>query len=45
LETRIFDGPADDFIQKVLSQRCIISYGDNSARLRALCSILKTDAL
>jgi L-fucose isomerase-like protein len=38
-----FDGPADDFIQKVLSQHCIISYGDNSALLRALCSILKID--
>ena len=36
----IFDSPADEFIQKVMSQHYIISYGDNRAKLEALCSIL-----
>ncbi|MFA6290245.1 MAG: hypothetical protein WC637_00615 [Victivallales bacterium] len=36
----IFDAPVEDFIQKVMSQHYIISYGDNRAKLEALCSIL-----
>ncbi len=36
----IFDNPVEDFIQKVMSQHYIISYGDNRAKLEALCSIL-----
>lgn len=36
----IFDAPAEEFIQKVMSQHYIISYGDNQAGLQALCSIL-----
>jgi L-fucose isomerase-like protein len=35
-----FDGPVEDFVQKVMSQHYIISYGDNRARLEALCAIL-----
>lgn len=34
------DCDMDDFIQKVLSQHYIISYGDNTEPLRDLCSIL-----
>jgi L-arabinose isomerase len=36
----IFDNPAEDFIQKVMGQHYIISYGDNHARLEELCAIL-----
>lgn len=36
----VFDTPAEDFIQKVMSQHYIISYGDNRAKLEALCAIL-----
>ncbi len=36
----VFDAPADDFVQKVLSQHYIISYGDNRDALEAICSIL-----
>ncbi len=35
-----FDVPVEEFIQKVLSQHYIISYGDNRKALEALCSIL-----
>jgi L-fucose isomerase-like protein len=35
-----FDAPVEDFVQKVMSQHYIISYGDNRARLEALCAIL-----
>lgn len=41
----IFDGPAEDFIQKVMSQHYIISYGDNEAVLRDFCSILKISVI
>jgi L-fucose isomerase-like protein len=34
------DGCIDEFIQQVLSQHYIISYGDNTEPLRDLCSIL-----
>jgi L-fucose isomerase-like protein len=36
----IFDVPVEDFVQKVMSQHYILSYGDNRSRLEALCSIL-----
>jgi len=36
----VFDSPVEDFIQKVMSQHYIISYGDTRAKLEALCSIL-----
>ena len=41
----IFDYPVEEFIQKVMSQHYIISYGDNRAALRDLCSILKITVL
>jgi L-fucose isomerase-like protein len=37
----IFDKPAEDFIQKVMGQHYIISYGDNRALLENLCATLK----
>jgi L-fucose isomerase-like protein len=37
----IFDYPVETFIQKVMSQHYIISYGDNQALLKDLCAILK----
>lgn len=37
----IFDYPVETFIQNVMSQHYIISYGDNRARLKELCAILK----
>ena len=36
----VFDAPVEDFIQNVMAQHYIISYGDNRIRLEALCSIL-----
>ena len=36
----IFDYPVEDFVQKVMSQHYIISYGDNRAVLKDLCAIL-----
>ena len=36
----VFDAPVEDFIQNVMAQHYIISYGDNRCRLEALCSIL-----
>lgn len=35
-----FDTPMEDFVQKVMSQHYIISYGDNRSKLEALCKIL-----
>jgi L-fucose isomerase-like protein len=35
-----FDVPVEEFVQKVMSQHYIISYGDNRRVLEALCSIL-----
>jgi L-fucose isomerase-like protein len=35
-----FDVPVEEFIQKVMSQHYIISYGDNRRVLKAFCSIL-----
>jgi L-fucose isomerase-like protein len=37
----VFDSPVEDFIQKVMSQHYIISYGDNSAVLKEFCKINK----
>lgn len=36
----IFDYPVEEFIQKVMSQHYIISYGDNRPALKDLCAIL-----
>jgi len=36
----ILDVPVEEFIQKVMSQHYIISYGDNRRALEAFCSIL-----
>ncbi|HPS52437.1 MAG TPA: hypothetical protein PLK08_02695 [Phycisphaerae bacterium] len=36
----IFDGSADDFVQNVMSQHYIISYGDNMAVIKDFCRIL-----
>jgi L-fucose isomerase-like protein len=41
----IFDLPVKDFIQKVLSQHYIISFGDNRSRLEELCTILGIQTL
>ena len=40
-----FDAPVEDFIQKVLAQHYIISYGDNRRVLEAFCSILGVSAI
>ena len=34
------DGPVDDFVQKVLGQHYILSYGDNTEALKDLCGLL-----
>ncbi|MEA3401319.1 MAG: hypothetical protein U9R79_08790 [Armatimonadota bacterium] len=36
----VLDSPVEEFIQQVLSQHYIISYGDNTEALRDLCAIL-----
>jgi L-fucose isomerase-like protein len=36
----IFDYPVEEFVQKVMGQHYILSYGDNQAVLEDLCSIL-----
>jgi len=36
----IFDYPVEEFVQKVMSQHYIISYGDNRALLKDFCTIL-----
>jgi len=41
----IFDDSTDDFIQKVMCQHYIISYGDNRMQLEDLCSILGIEVL
>jgi len=40
-----FDDSTEDFIQKVMGQHYIISYGDNRTALEDLCSILDIDIL
>jgi L-fucose isomerase-like protein len=37
----IFDYPVEEFVQKVMSQHYILSYGDNRGVLKELCAILK----
>jgi L-fucose isomerase-like protein len=44
LEMR-FDGPVEEFIQKVMSQHYMISYGDNRALLKDLCAILGVEVI
>jgi L-fucose isomerase-like protein len=41
----IFDGDSEDFLQKVMGQHYIISYGDNRKLLENLCNILKIEIL
>ncbi len=41
----VFDYPVEDFVQKVMSQHYIISYGDNRAALTDLCAILGVDVV
>ncbi len=41
----VFDTPVEEFIQKVMSQHYIISYGDNSELLKDLCAILNIDSV
>lgn len=36
----VFDSSVEEFVQKVMSQHYILSYGDNRARLIELCSML-----
>jgi L-fucose isomerase-like protein len=36
----VFDTPVDAFVQNVMAQHYVLSYGDNRARLTELCSIL-----
>ncbi len=41
----IFDYPVEEFIQKVMSQHYILSFGDNRALLKDLCALLKIDVI
>jgi L-fucose isomerase-like protein len=41
----IFDYPVEEFIQNVMSQHYIISYGDNRAKLKDLCRILDVEII
>jgi hypothetical protein len=41
----VLDGDVEEFIQQVLSQHYIISYGDNTEALRDLCGILGVEVL
>jgi hypothetical protein len=41
----IFDGPVEAFVQNVMSQHYIVSYGDNRMPLSDLCSILGVSLL
>ncbi|NLE29611.1 MAG: hypothetical protein GX629_08090 [Phycisphaerae bacterium] len=36
----VFDTPVEDYVQNVMSQHYIISYGDNREHLKALCSMV-----
>lgn len=36
----ILDTPVEEFAEKVMSQHCIITYGDNSAVIKNMCGIL-----
>ncbi len=41
----IFDFPVENFIQQVMGQHYIMSYGDNRAVLHALCEVLKIEVI
>lgn len=41
----IFDAPVGNFVQKVMAQHYIISYGDNRELYEDLCKILKIDII
>ena len=41
----IFENPVEEFIQKVMSQHYIISYGDNRAALRDLAALLNINVI
>ena len=41
----VFDYPVEQFVQKVMSQHYILSYGDNRAALHDLCAILGITAV
>jgi L-fucose isomerase-like protein len=36
----VFDSSVEEFVQKVMSQHYVLSYGDNRRVLESLCSIL-----
>ncbi|MBI2441239.1 MAG: hypothetical protein HYV35_07710, partial [Lentisphaerae bacterium] len=40
-----FDGPIDDFVQKVFGQHYIISYGDNTEAIKDLCRLLSVEII
>jgi len=41
----IMDTPVNEFAQKVMSQHCIITYGDNSRILKHMCMILGIEVI
>lgn len=41
----ILDSPVEDFVQKVLGQHYILSYGDNTEVLKDLCQILGVEVV
>jgi hypothetical protein len=41
----VLDGDIDDFVQKVLGQHYILSYGDNTEPLTDLCDVLGVQVL
>ena len=41
----VFDSPVEDFVQGVMAQHYILSYGDHRSRLKELCAILGVQAL
>lgn len=41
----IFDTPVEEFVQEVMSQHYILSYGDNRAVLKNLCAILNVTVI
>lgn len=41
----IMDTPVEDFAEKVMSQHCIITYGDNSEILKNMCNILEIEVI
>ena len=39
------DGPVEEFAQKVSSQHTIISYGDQTQKIKQLCSLLDIEVI